>query len=98
MGKPNHKADSVNLKSFLIEYKTTNEKSWLIKTVRSDVKPYSLLNLSYGTEYQFRILACYDGEKETLPSEDIKLKTEPMEVPLIEKVYRFFCLYRFTEI
>ena len=95
---PTIKADSVNLKSFLIEYKTTNEKSWLIKTVRSDVKSYSLPNLSYGTEYQFRILACYDGEKETLPSEDIKLKTEPMEVPLIEKVYRFFCLYRFKEI
>lgn len=68
------------------------------KLIRPDVKSYNLSNLSYGTEYQFRILACYDGEKETLPSEDIKLKTEPMEVPLIEKVYRFFCLYRLTEI
>ena len=92
---PTTKAESANLKGFLIEYKTTNGKSFLSKLVASDVKSYSLSNLSYGTEYQFQILACYDGEKDTLPTEDIKLKTEPMEVPQIKKVYRFFCLYQF---
>ena len=92
---PTTKAESANLKGFLIEYKASNGKSLLSKLVASDVKSYSLSNLSYGTEYQFRILARYDGEKDTLPSEDIKLKTEPMEVPQFKKVYRFFRLYQF---
>ena len=92
---PTIKAESANLKGFLIEYKTTNEKSWLSKLVASDVKSYNFSNLYYGMEYQFRILSSYDGEKDTLPSEYIKLKTEPMELPHIKKVCRFFRLYQF---
>ena len=87
---PTIKAESANLKGFLIEYKTINGKLLLSKLVASDVKSYSLFNLFYCTEYQFRILACYDGEKDTLPSKEIKLKTEPMKVPQFKKVCRFF--------
>ena len=85
-GNPTIKSESADLKCFLIEYKNTNGKSLLSKLLSSDVKSYTFLDLSYATEYQFRILASYGGEKDTLPSEDINLKTEPMEVPQIEKV------------
>ena len=87
---PTIKAESANLKGFLIEYKTINGKLLLSKLIASDVKSYSLFNLFYCTEYQFRILACYDGEKDTLPSKEIKLKTEPIKVPQFKKVCRFF--------
>lgn len=83
---PNIKAESAILKGFIIEYKTSNAKWLPSKLIPPDVKSYNLSNLSYGTEYQFRILACYGCEKDTLPSEDIKLKTEPMEIPQTEKV------------
>ena len=43
-------------------------------------------------------MACYDDNKKTLPSEDVNLKTEPMEVPEIKKVYIYFCLYQFQNI
>ena len=92
---PNIKLKSAVLKGFIIEYNTPNGKWLPSKLVPSDVKSYSLLNLSYCTEYKFRILACYDGEKDTLPSEDIKLKTEPMELPQSKKVQRYFRLILF---
>ena len=97
-GNPTIKAKSADLKSFLIEYKNTNEKSLLSKSLPSDVKSYTFIDLSYATEYQFRILACYGGEKDTLPSEDINLKTEPMDLPHVEKVKRYFYLYDCHEI
>ena len=97
-GNPTIKAESADLKSFLIEYKNTNGKSFLSKSLSSDVKSYTFTDLSYATEYQFRILACYGGEKDTLPSEDINLKTEPMDVPHVEKVKRNFYLYDCHEI
>ena len=87
---PTIKAESANLKGFLIECKTTDGKPLLRELVASDVKSCSLSNLYYGTEYQFRIIACYDGEKDSLPSKYIKLKSEPIEVPQIKKVYLFF--------
>ena len=83
---PTIQAKSANLKGFLIEYKTTNGKSWFSKLLSRDTKSYNLSNLFYDKEYQFRILACYDSEKDTLPSEEINLKTELMEVPQIKKV------------
>ena len=95
---PTIRAKTANLKSFLIKYKATHRKPFLSKFLSSDIKSCSLPNLCYGTEYQFRILACYDDEKETLPSEDINLKTEPMEVPQIKKVYIHFFLYQFQNI
>ena len=95
---PTIKAESADLKSFLIEYKKTNGKLLPSKSLPSDVKSYIFFNLSYATEYQFRILACYGGEKDTLPSEDINLKTEPMEVPQIEKVKIYFYLHQGQEI
>ena len=78
----------------MIEYKTTNEKSLLSKLVASDVKSYSFSNLSYGTEYQFRILACYDGAKDTLPSEYIKLKQNLWKYHTLKR-YVFVRLYKF---
>ena len=84
--KPTIQSESANLKGFLIEYKIANEKSWLSKLLSSNAKSYNFSNLSYDREYQFRILACYNGEKDTLPSEEINLKTELMEVPRIKKV------------
>ena len=87
---PTIKAESADLKSFLIEYKDTNGKSLLSKSLPSDVKSYIFFDLSYATEYQFRILACYGGDTETLPSEDINLKTEPMGVPQVKKVKKYF--------
>ena len=95
---PTIRAKTANLKSFLIEYKATNRKQFLKKFLSSDIKSYSFDDLSYGTEYQFRIMACYDDNKKTLPSEDVNLKTEPMEVPEIKKVYIYFCLYQFQNI
>ena len=92
---PNIKLESAVLKGFIIEYKTLNGKWLPSKLIPSDAKSYSLSNLSYGTEYKFRILACYDGEKDTLPSKDIKLKTKPMELPQTKKVQRYFRLILF---
>ena len=96
--KPTIKAESANLKGFIIEYKTTNGKWLLSNSVPSHVKSHSISNLSYGTDYRFRILACYDDEKYTLPSEDIKLKTESLEAPQAKKVNRYFCLFKLWEI
>ena len=95
---PNIRAKTAKLKSFLIKYKVTNRKPFLNKFLLPDINSYSVFNLSYVTEYQLKILACYDDEKETLPSDDINLKIEPMEVPQIKKVYRYFCLYQFQNI
>ena len=72
---PSIKADNATLTSFLIEYKTINEKSWLSESVPSNRNDFFFLDLSYDTEYQFRIMACYDGKQQTLPSEVINLKT-----------------------
>ena len=73
--EPSIKAENETLTSFLIEYKIINEKPWLSESVPSNRNDYFFLDLSYDTEYQFRIMACYDGEEQTLPSEVINLKT-----------------------
>ena len=87
---PTIKAECANLKGFMIEYKPTNGKSLFSKFEPPDVRSSTLCNLSYGTEYQFKILACYNNEKETLPSEGIKLETKPMEVPQNIEVKKYF--------
>ena len=92
---PTIKAENANLKSFLIEYKITSGKSLPSILVPSNVNSYMLSDLLYGTEYQFRILACYDGEKNTVPSKGIYLKTEPMEAPQVIKVSCYSPLYQF---
>ena len=73
--KPSIKPENATLTSFLIEYKIINEKPWLNESVPSHRNDYFFLDLPYDTEYQFRIMACYDDEKQTLPSEVINLKT-----------------------
>ena len=80
-------------KSFLIEYKTTDENNWQKMLVQANPKTYIFSDLSYTTEYIFRILACYEKGEETLPAEEIYLKTEPMEVIQIEKVHIYLYLY-----
>ena len=61
--------------------------------VQANPKTYIFSDLSYTTEYIFRILACYEKGEETLPAEEIYLKTEPMEVIQIEKVHIYLYLY-----
>ena len=95
---PTIKAECAILKGFLIEYKTSNGKSLVSKLVPPDVRSSTLSDLSYGTEYKFKILACYKDEKKTLPSEEIKLDTEPMEVPQNIKVRKYFGLHQFQNI
>ena len=73
-------------KGFLIEYKTTTENTWQNRLVQADLNTYIFSDLNYITEYKFRIKArCKKGE-ETLPTEEIHLRTESMKVVQIEKV------------
>ena len=91
---PTIKAEYAKLKGFLIKYKTANGKSLFSELTPSDVRSYSFSNLCFCTEYQFKILACYDsvkdydGVKDTLPSKGINLKTEAMNVPENGKVHK----------
>ena len=90
---PTARAKDAICKSFLIEYKTTDENNWQKMLVQANPKTYIFSDLSYTTEYIFRILACYEKGEETLPAEEIYLKTEPMEVIQIEKVHIYLYLY-----
>ena len=95
---PTFKAENANLICFFIEYKIASGKSFSSISVPSNVNSYMLSDLLYGTEYQFRILACnecYDGKKNTLPSKDIYLKTESMKAPQVTKVSSCSHLYQF---
>ena len=90
---PTARAKDAICESFLIEYKTTDENNWQKMLVQANPKTYIFSDLSYTTEYIFRILACYEKGEETLPGEEIYLKTEPMEVIQIEKVHIYLYLY-----
>ena len=85
-GDPTILAEDANCKGFVIEYKTTSENTWKNRLVQADLHAYIFFDLNYTTEYKFRILARYEKEEETLPTEEIHLKTESMEVIQIEKV------------
>ena len=93
-GDPTILAKSANCKGFLIEYKTTTENTWKNKLVQADRHTCIFSDLNYATEYKFRILARYEKGEETLPTEEIHLKTESMEVIQIEKV----CIHLYTYI
>ena len=96
-GNPTILAKGSICKGFLIEYKTTNEKIWQNRLVEADLQTYIFSDVSYNTEYKFRILACYEMREETLPTEEIQVKTEPLELIQIEKVhihlYMYICKY-----
>ena len=62
-----------------------------------DVRSYTLSNLGYDAEYQFKMLACYADGKDTFRSEGISLKTESMDAPRIVKVYKDLSSYHFFE-
>ena len=79
-------AKDANCKGFVIEYKATTENTWQNKLAQADLHTCIFYNLNYTTEYRFRILAHYEKGEETLPTEEIYLKTESMEVVQIEKV------------
>ena len=53
--------------------------------VEADLPSYIFSDLSYNAENKFRILALYEKRKETLPTEEICLKTESMKVIQIKK-------------
>ena len=86
---PTIKAEGTYLKGFLIKGNTTDGKLKYSISVPSDVRSYTLTDLFYGTEYQFKIFAYYDDQQDTLPSEVITLKTEAMEAPRNVKVYKY---------
>ena len=86
---PTVKAEDTYLRAFLIECSTIDGKSKFSTSVPSDVRSHTITNLFYGTEYQFKILAYYDDGQDTLPSEDITLKTEAMEAPRHVKVDKY---------
>ena len=96
-GNPTILAKGSICKGFLIEYKTTNEKIWQNRLVEADLQTCIFSDVSYNTEYKFRILACYERREETLPTEEIHVKTEPLEIIQIEKVhihlYMYICKY-----
>ena len=80
-------------KGYLIEHKMTTEKIWHKRLVQADLQTYIFSDLSYTTEYKFRILAHYEKGEETLPTEEICLKTESMEVIQIKKVHIYLYSY-----
>ena len=92
---PTIKAGDTYLKGFLIKCNTTDGKLKFSISVPSDVRSYTLADLCYCTEYQFKILAYYDDGQDTLPSEAITLKTEAMEAPRNVKVHKYLLLYQF---
>ena len=73
-------------KGFLIEYKTTTKNTWQNRLVQADLNTYIFSDLHYVTEYKFRIKARYKKGEETLPTEEIHLRTESMNVVQIKKV------------
>ena len=79
-------AEHANCKGFLIEYKTTIENTWQNQLVQAELHTCIFADLNYDTEYKFRILARYEKGEETLPTEEIHLKTESMEIIQINKV------------
>ena len=87
-------------KSFLIEYKTTSEEIWQNRLVEADLQTYIFSDVNYDAEYIFRILARYESGEETLPTEEIHVKTEPLEIIQIDKVhihlYMYICKYLFS--
>ena len=90
---PSVLAKDAKCKGFLIEYKTTTENIWQKRLVQADLQTYIFSDLSYTTAYKFRILARYGEEEETLPTEEIYLKTESMEVIQIKKVHIYLYSY-----
>ena len=61
--------------------------------VEADLPSYTFSDLSHNAENKFRILALYEKRKETLPTEEICLKTESMKVIQIKKVPLFLNSY-----
>ena len=80
-------------KDFSIEYKRATENIWQKRLVQADLQTYIFSDLSYTTEYKFRILARYEKGEETLPTEEINLKTKSMQVIQINKVQIHLCSY-----
>ena len=78
---------------FLIEYKRATENIWQKRLVQADLQTYIFSDLSYTTEYKFRILARYEKGEETLPTEEIYLKTKSMQVIQINKVQIYLYSY-----
>ena len=74
-------------KNFLIEYKTTSEEIWQNRLVEADLQTYIFFDLNYNAEYILRILARYERGEETLPTAEIHVKTEPLEIIQIDKVH-----------
>ena len=85
-GDPTILAENANCEGFLIEYKTTIENTWQNQLVQAELHTCIFADLNYDTEYKFRILARYEKGEETLPTEEIHLKTESMEIIQINKV------------
>ena len=74
-----------NLKSFLIEFKSSQDFTWRSKPATAELKTCTLSDLRFATSYSFRVQACYDGEEET--SEEVNQITEPMGKVQIKKVH-----------
>ena len=74
------------LKSFLIEYKTSQDLSWQRKSEDAGSRMCTLLDLRFGTCYNFRVQNCHDGEEDILISEEVNQATEPMGKIQIQKV------------
>ena len=99
-GNPTILAKGSICKSFLIEYKNTSEEIWQNRLVEADLQTYIFSDVNYDAEYIFRMLACYESGEETLPTEEIHVKTEPLEIIQIDKVhihlYMYICKYLFS--
>ena len=86
-------AKNANYKGFVIEYKATTGNTWQNKLVQADLHTCIFSDLNYSTAYKFRILARYEKREETLPTEEVHLKTESMEIIQLEKVCIYLCIY-----
>ena len=86
-------AKNANCKGFVIEYKATTGNTWQNKLVQADLHTCIFSDLNYSTAYKFRILARYEKGEETLPTEEVHLKTESMEIIQLEKVCIYLCIY-----
>ena len=75
------------LRSFSVQYKASKNTSWQHRLEGAGVRTYTFSDLCFDTYYQFRVQNCYDGEEDTLLSEEVHQTTQPMGKVEIKKVY-----------
>ena len=75
------------LRSFIIQHKASKDASWQSQSESASVRTCTFSYLCFDTCYQFRVQNCYDGEEDTLLSEEVHQTTQTMGKVKIKKVY-----------